>query len=420
MTLNSSARIALTLLLVAGVAWLGSSSQFYTEALISAYFALTLAGVMVIHLRIHPSWLDALLILAGTFLFAAIDFRLLHFKPAIMCWFSFAGLTSLLVLAVRTVWSRGEARKLLLLASIPATLFVVSEYFADTLLVWTSAAQPKVFDLYLYSFDASLHIQPAFLVGKAFAMWPWLRVTSILFYIGLSMVLALIYVGRVLRVREKAIPCFVAFFTAGPIGTLFYNLLPALGPAHLFHRDFPLNPLSIEQASHMLLQPLAMVGYRNAIPSLHMAWVLLAWWYSRGLAWWERAIALLFLVFTVLSTLGTGEHYLIDLVVAFPFALLLEALYSFSLPWSDARRITAIVSGLSITLAWIAALRFIPHFFWSTPVLPWTLCAATVAFIIYLERQLQRTAERAPSETPCEQTAATNDFHVTKFSATER
>jgi hypothetical protein len=60
-----------------------------------------------------------------------------------------------------------------------------------------------------------------------------------------------------------------------------------------------------------------------------MAWVLLVWWYSRALSWWERSIAFFFLFFTVLATLGTGEHYLIDLVVAFPFAVFVEALVRF-------------------------------------------------------------------------------------------
>ena len=79
MPLNRATRYSLTLLLVALAAWLGTSAQFYREALVYAFFGIALASVIIIHLRVHPSWQDVLLILAGTFLFAAVDFRLLHF-----------------------------------------------------------------------------------------------------------------------------------------------------------------------------------------------------------------------------------------------------------------------------------------------------------------------------------------------------
>jgi hypothetical protein len=135
----------------------------------------------------------------------------------------------------------------------PSLLFVISNYFADDLLRWTSAIHPKVFDLHLFSFDASLHVQIPFLVGQAFALWPALRVVAFLFYIGLPIPIALIYAGRVLRAREKAIPSFIAFLATGPVGVLFYNLLPALGPVHIFGRAFPWQPLSTAQAAKLFL-----------------------------------------------------------------------------------------------------------------------------------------------------------------------
>ena len=125
-----------------------------------------------------------------------------------------------------------------------------------------------------------------------------------------------------------------------------------------------------------------------------MAWVLLVWWYSRGLSWWERGVAFAFLFFTVLATIGTGEHYFVDLVVAFPFALMMEALCAVSLAWMDRRRITALVFGLLGTLAWLAALRFAVRVFWISPVLPWTACAVTVAASLVCESQLHRAAEK--------------------------
>lgn len=396
---NRATKYLLSLLLVALAAWLGTSAQFYREALVSAFFGIALASVIIIHLRIHPSWQDALLILIGTLLFAAVDFRLLHFAPAIMAWFSFAGLSSLLVFGLHTVWAKDFDRKLLLLGFIPSLLFVTSEYFADDLLHWTSAIHPKMFDLYLFSFDASLHVQIPFLVGQAYSMWLALRVAGLIFYIGLPIPIALIYAGRVLRAREKAIPSFIAFLVTGPVGVIFYNVLPALGPVHVFKEAFPWHPLSTAQAAKLLLEPIAVAGAPNAIPSLHMAWVLLVWWYSRGLSWWERTIALAFLFFTVLATLGTGEHYFVDLIVAFPFAVLMEALCEFSLPLKNRARVCAFGFGLLATLAWLLALRYTPRIFWSSAIVPWTLCAATIAASLFCERQLQHTARFRDSRT---------------------
>jgi hypothetical protein len=393
MVLSQSAKILLTLLLAAAFAWLACSATFYNEALVSAFFGIALASVLIIHFRVRPSWQDALLVLAGTLLLAAVDFRVLHFKPAIMAWFSFAGLSSLLVFGLRTVWAKDADRKLLALGFVPALLFVTSEYFADNLLQWTSALHPKVYDLYLFSFDAGLHVQIPFLLGQAFAKWPYLRLAGLIFYIGLPMPIALIYAGRVLRVREKAIPSFVAFLATGPIGVVFYNLLPALGPAHIFGKGFPWQPLPTAQAAKLFLEPIAVAGPPNAIPSLHMAWVLLVWWYARGLSWWERAVAVAFLFFTVLATMGTGEHYFVDLIVAFPFALGMEALCAFERPWMEQRRLAALAVGFLGTLAWLFGLRYGAHFFWWNAAVPWTLCAVTVGASLLFERRLQEAAK---------------------------
>ena len=388
MQLNRTAKIVLTVALAAAAAWLGTSARFYNEALVSAFFGIALASVIIIHFRVRPSWQDALLVFGGMFLFATVDFSVLQFKPAIMAWPSFAGLSSLLVLGLRTLWSIDSERKLLLLGFVPSLLFVTSEYYADSLLHWTSAIHPKVFDLYLFSFDSSLHVQIPFLVGQAFSLYPNLRAAGLLFYIGLPIPIALIYAGRVLRIREKAIPSFVAFLATGPVGVVFYNILPALGPAHLFGKAFPWRALTVEQSSRLFVEPIALSGAPNAIPSLHMAWVLLVWWYSRGLSWWERSVAFAFVFFTVLATMGTGEHYFIDLVVAFPFAMLMEALCAFELPFQERRRLTALASGLFLTLGWLLTLRYSVHFFWRSAAIPWILCVATVAMSLLFESKL--------------------------------
>lgn len=117
-----AAKILLTIICVAVAAGFGTSSQFYSESRSSAFFAIALISVVIIQLRVCGLWPDALVLIAATALLAVIDFRLLHFSPHFMAWFSFFGLNSLLLLALRATWSEGERRKLFLFAFVPSLL----------------------------------------------------------------------------------------------------------------------------------------------------------------------------------------------------------------------------------------------------------------------------------------------------------
>lgn len=389
------AKIALTIVIAGGAVLLVTNAYFAGKAMPFLFFTLTLASVIVVLLRVGRSWLDLAYTAAAGVLLGIISTWHFHYRPNWESCVSFVGLGSLVVLGLRAVWSEGEKQKLLALAFAPSFLFCGFMVGAGFVLDKTQVWHPKVLDLYLFSFDASLHVQLAFLVGQAYAVLPWFRAVGVALYIALPIPLAMVYAGQLLRGREKAFPAMAAFLIAGPIGILFYNLFPALGPAHIFLQDFPWHPMTTAQASHLLGEPIPVKGVQNAIPSLHMAWVLLAWWYSRGLSVWERGIALTFVVFTAFATLGTGEHYFIDLVVAYPFSVMIQALCAFPLRWTQRDRIAGLLCGLLITLAWFVALGYAPNLFWISPVVPWTLCVLTVSSAIYLHRKLEAATEMA-------------------------
>jgi len=385
----TAVRVVATMALLGLAVWLGTSAHFYKSALLSLFFGVTLASVVLIHFRVRPSWPDALSVLGGGVLFAAIDFGLLHFRPSLAGIASFLGISSLSVLGLRAIWSRGKEQEQMALAFVPALLFVVSDWGSTSLLAWTERANPRVLDLYLFSFDSSLRVQIGFLMGQAYELWPWFKVAGTTFYIGLPMVIALVYAGQLLRDRTRALSAMIAFLITGPVGVVFYNLLPAVGPIHIFLGQFPWRPIPADQAMRLQLEPIPVAGLRNCMPSLHMTWVLLAWWYSKGLSAWERGGAMAFVVFTIFSTMGTGEHYSIDLAVAFPFAVFLQGLCALGLRWNNRVRMTAVVYGLLLTLGWIAALRFAVKVFWISPILPWLCCILTVASAVFVERQLE-------------------------------
>jgi hypothetical protein len=385
-------KMALTALLVAAALTLGLSRPFYTEALVDGFFAFALAGILIIHLRVAPNWLDAALVAAGSLALALVDFEILHFAPKLVAWLSFLGLTSLAVMATRTIWT--DDRKRLLSGWVPAALFVMSDYLASTMLEWTGRAHPKTLDLYLLAFDSSLRVQVAFVVGQFYARHAWFHIISLIAYVALAIPIAVIYAGRLIRYKEGAFPSMLAFLIAGPLGIICYNIFPACGPHSLFGMNFPFHPLSMSDLPRLAMEAVPIVGARNALPSLHLAWTLLAWWYSKGLSWIERGIALVFLTLTVCGTLGTGEHWFVDLVVAFPFALMIQGLCAYGVPWKNETRISAIAFGLGGTLAWFALLRYATKMFWTSPLVPWGLVAATVALVVLRQMKLDGVVDR--------------------------
>lgn len=385
------------MLLIVCVGVFAMLPKLYNGAFVTSTFAFAIASFLIFHFRIRPYWREILFVIVGGLVFVAIDVGVLGYPAKFMAILSLLGLASFLTMAIEAVWAAPKERTPLLCVIVPALLFIVTGFVIPSALAWTIKFRPRTFDLYLLSFDCSLRVQPSFVVGQAFARWPWLLSSGLVFYFSIAIPLAVVYVGRLVRFGSRAFSAMLAFLIASPIGILFYVLFPACGPRYLARGDFPWHPLPISMVPRLLLEPVGIDGPRNAMPSLHLACVLLAWWYSRGLSWWERAIAFMFVAFTVLATLGLGEHWLADLIVAFPFALFIQAISDYSKSWASRERLTAAGFGLGAVLAWLAALRYGARFFWTSPVVPWALAVGTIILVSIRQRKLDRTENDAAS-----------------------
>ncbi len=248
---SRSARILLTLIAVAVAAGFAMSSHFYTPAIFSPYFALSLFGVALICWRLTRSWRVALWTLVAG---AGVAFELLLSGRTLSLVSAMAslGLGSLLVLGILAIWTEGEERRLLTTGFAGALILVACEYFGLKLLGSTQDANSRVLDLYLYSFDASLHVPIAFLMGQAYQRWVWLNLAGWFFYTGLFIPIAVVYAGLLVRDRQKALEALAAFVLTAPIGVLFYRLFPAVGPLALFLKDFPWHPLGYTETSRLV------------------------------------------------------------------------------------------------------------------------------------------------------------------------
>ena len=390
MTSRHIIQILFSLALIVVCARFGVGWTFYATSLASPFFAVALVSVCIFHFTVRRELLDLLVVAGTAALLACVDFGFLHYPLRNVAWLSFLGLGSFLVLALRLTWEPRSNRKILALALLPSLLFMSSDWAAYYFLAYTEKLHPRVFDLYLYAFDASLRVQLPFVIGQCLQKLPALRSISFDFYISLPVIIAVVYTGLLLHNTRRSLSAMTAFLVTGPIGILFYNLLPAMGPIYIFHDGFPWQHFTLAQVHRLFVEPIPVAGPRNAIPSLHMAWVLLAWWFARGLSLWRRVLAALFLVFTFLSTLGLGEHYFVDLVAAVPFSLFVRSLCSFELFWTNRARLWGIFSGLSLTLAWFALLRFAPKAFLFSGLPPWGLSVITVSICLYLEGAIEQ------------------------------
>ena len=369
--------------------WVASRKTFFGDTISSPFLAIALLSIFLILVRTRRDVRELGVVALFTAAQYFLDIQVLGYRYSWPVFWSFLGMAGLLALALRAIWAADDEWRTAYLTLIPAFLFVASEWTASYFLEWGEKARPTALDLYLYSFDASLHVQPAFVMGQWFARLHAFATTSVMIYMALPVAIGLVFAGCVVRDRANALPSVVAFLITGPVGACFYTMFPALGPVHIFLDRFPWHPLAYEQAKSLLLEPIEVAGPRNAIPSLHAAWIFLVFWYARKLSLMERIAAGIFVFFTLCATLGTGEHYLVDLVVAIPFTVFILALTRLIFRGDRKSALVPLVGGLAGVLLWFAALRWENRLFWMSPVVPWVACAVTVGVGWYFMRRLE-------------------------------
>ena len=55
------------------------------------------------------------------------------------------------------------------------------------------------------------------------------------------------------------------------------------------------------------------------MPSLHLTWVALTWYFAPYQPSWLRPALAVFFGITVVATLGLGQHFIVDLFAAVPY-----------------------------------------------------------------------------------------------------
>ncbi|MFN0316454.1 MAG: fused MFS/spermidine synthase, partial [Burkholderiales bacterium] len=269
---------------------------------------------------------------------------------------------------------------------------------------FATALQPGTFDLSTFRTDASLGFQPSTLFALYGVVMPGFKALLVVVYHGLTAVFPFIYAMQLNSPRAPAAN-FIKIWVVGILACYFtYFLYPVAGPIYAFgDKAFPafLPALEFLQQGVTIIAP----APRNAMPSMHFGWALL-FWMNAGLlpnpnhAKWLRAFAAVVVALTGLATLTLGEHYLVDLVVAVPFVIALQALCTDALPWSNVAKRNSVVIGFGVALAWMLGLRFGAHAFINIQGLTWVAIIITLAVSVGLYRPLARHSRAACENAP--------------------
>jgi hypothetical protein len=246
----------------------------------------------------------------------------------------------------------------------PELLYLASGYVTGKCAGWvlTSHTLPSL-DEMLWKFDANFGY-PEIWLTRLDQHHDLFNMLLAMVYLGLPLAGVLVYLAMPNSTPIRRKYCIAS--ALGGTAIFFYRICPAAGPHYLFGDHFP-NAIPAIAQPH----PRMMAGaFLNCAPSGHVAWALILVWFAwrycgRGL----QAATILYALLTCTATL-VGEHYVIDLIVAVPFAV--------ALCGAAEKQWKHVVGGVIVLTAWLVALRFGWALAWSMPVV-WALSAVTVA-----------------------------------------
>jgi len=384
--------IALGLILIAGLLKIGGAP----------YIAFAFGGALIIFLGTKPGARDMLKCVAFGCAFGFIYYlhrgvRIDYIGSTIGTLLGFLGMGAVQVLANRWIWASRADKKQAVLNLGRAS--AIPSLCVGSMLAVGIAAQltPETYDPLIFAFDGKFG-WPSWTLGALFHAHPWLFFTCGFVYNTLPLALSVCLALQWQHGVKLPVDMGLAALSIGAIGFLLYQFCPVSGPAYLFPNDFPLRLPHVLNVTRIALPP----SPRNGMPSLHVAWALLLLWnlrVRRGLL----IAATFFLACTVLATLGSGEHYLADLVVS---PALVLAIQSACGGVASALRRLSFGVGSAMTVGWLIAFRtgaaqWIPagQATWVALGLS-VLVPAAIAWRASLPRQTSLLDPVSPCETP--------------------
>lgn len=221
--------------------------------------------------------------------------------------------------------------------------------------------RPASYDVIAYKLDeAYFGIRHWFAMGF-YAAPEWFRALVVTIYSMLSLCLFMFF-GLIIKdggakkyniIRTVAVPFGLAF--------VCYMIVPISGPIYAFGEEQLYGGMPPADAFAPMTEIIGPAA-RNGMPSMHFTGAFMIWLLAATLR--KKVyfyLTTIFLALTITATLGTGEHYVLDLIVAMPFSIALS-LFLIAPPNWFAKKSTKILWSLAVaTFAfWMIAIIAIP------------------------------------------------------------
>lgn len=279
----------------------------------------------------------------------------------------FLALASLFMLLLPLPWDSKAGQKTRM-ADLGLALGVPAFAVGIAIPLWLEAGiSPHTLDYNLYAFDASLGFHPSFWMGRMLASHVWLRGICNVAYYGLPLMVVILATGPAVRVMRPNL--LKVLIIAGVVGGTLYMVVPASSPLFVLHSRFPFDPPPVDRFTRTALMDVPRSDFRNCMPSLHFGWTFLIFLNVRWSRWRTIGSGLLVILIAI-ATVGFGQHYLIDLIVAVPFILAVQEA-------SERQWFPAVING-ALTAAWLLALRFATSAITGSVPLAWFMVIATL------------------------------------------
>jgi len=226
-----------------------------------------------------------------------------------------AGLLMLAFLVQQWVFAT-DARKVVAGYLVRCILaFAAFGVITKTFLLFSSAHAAPVLDWSALKLDAaSFGFSPSEWAASSVREHGGIRRTLAIAYEMLPLAMGAVFGLEARNPGRLSFGVLNGLYVCGFAAAFAYSITPVAGPVYAFGAAFPDHLDSLLQASPDWLGTQPGYSPRNAFPSFHFGWALLALHLAAAQPWPVRAAFAAYALVIAWSTLALGEHYFIDLV----------------------------------------------------------------------------------------------------------
>ncbi len=270
-----------------------------------------------------------------------------------------AGFVAMGYLAHQALRGTGDARAGARYLVCGILLFIGFGVVTRTYLVHSAALAVPVLDWSAFRLDAAAFgFSPSAWAVAIAQSSVFLRIWLSISYELLPLVMFTVFALEARQPAQLPFGLLRGLFACGFAAALLYAVTPVAGPAYALAPAFPGQlEVLLSRPPQWLNTSAERFSPRNAFPSFHFIWALLAvvlTWRQHGSL---RAAFIAYAVLIAAATLALGEHYVVDLIAAPPVLAAICALCIERLGWRAPAVRQAFLGGLLLYFAWAGLLR---------------------------------------------------------------